>query len=621
MEHDRIAVMDFGGQYAHLIATKVRRLHVYAEIVDPQAPLDDLRAYKGIILSGSPALSAHGEGADYTTAIFDLPIPILGFCFGHQEIAKRYGGRVEHTQREYGFARLEIIGASPIFAGLGREQVVWMSHGDTVTQLPKGFVELGYSEHEGGHEAHRNAAIASEALKRYGFQFHPEVDDTEHGEEMLANFALGVCGCRPTWVMARYIDDQMDAIRARAGDGKVFLLASGGVDSTVCARLIVQALGPERVHLLHIDNGLMRQDESVQVIARFRSWGLTRNLHFVDAADEFLRALAGLVDPERKRVAIGNTFIEVCQREMRRLGVADALLAQGTIYPDTIETRGTARADLIKTHHNRVPLVEEMVRAGRVLEPIRELYKVEVRELGAALGLEPDLLERHPFPGPGLGVRLLCSDGECAPEAAQELERITREASTLVRPFGLGAVAIPIRSVGVKADLRAYEWPVLLFGEAQHDKVRAAASQVYKRIEGVNRCCFDLGAGALGEDGADGIAGRAPELAPRRATMTRARLDLLRQADHFVMQGLGRHNLMQAIWQCPTVALPLVVNGCGEELIVIRPVYSERAMTAQPAPLPEVLIAELRAQILPLPGVGGLCLDVTTKPPGTIEWE
>lgn len=616
MEHDRIAVVDFGGQYAHLIATKVRRLHVLAEIVDPEAPLEIFRGYHGIILSGSPALSAHGEGADYTTAIFDLPIPVLGFCFGHQEIAKRYGGRVEHTRREYGFARLRVTAESPLLAGLGPEETVWMSHGDSVTELPAGFVELGYSEHDGGHEAHRNAAIAHEELRRYGFQFHPEVDDTVHGQEMLENFVRGICGCRPTWTMPRYVEEQIESIRARADGGKVFLLASGGVDSTVCARLIVEALGRERTHLLHIDNGLMRKGESAGVVERFHSWGITGNLHFVDASEDFLRALAGLVEPERKRIAIGNTFIEVCQREMGRLGVADALLAQGTIYPDTIETKGTSRADLIKTHHNRVPLVEEMVRAGRVLEPLRDLYKVEVRELGASLGLDVDLLERHPFPGPGLGVRLLCSEGSLDAATRGELERVSAEASSLARAFGLGAVALPVRSVGVKADLRAYEWPVLLHGQAPWEAVLAAANQVYKRVDGVNRCCFDLAPPERQRE-RDGD----PRIELRRASVTRARLDLLREADHAVMTGLARHDLMQAIWQCPTVALPLAMDGCGEEMIVVRPVHSERAMTAQPARLPEALIAELQGEILPLPGVSGLCLDVTTKPPGTIEWE
>jgi GMP synthase (glutamine-hydrolysing) len=640
MQHDTIAVIDFGGQYAHLIATKVRRLQVRADIVDPLAPLEELRAYKGIILSGSPSLSAYGEGEDYTKAMFDLPIPILGLCFGHQEIAKHYGGKVAHDRQEYGFAQAHILGASPIFAGLGPDEIVWMSHGDSVVELPDGFRELAYSTHVLPSEAivsqavapggttgrndsaagatsraaaggrNHNAAIVSESLKRYGFQFHPEVDDTEHGQQMLENFTVRICGCRQTWTISGYVDEQMAAIRRRVGDGKVFLLASGGVDSSVCARLLIQTLGRERVHLLHIDNGFMRKDESRRVIERFRGWGIVENLHFVDASDRFLEALAGIVDPEKKRIAIGNTFIEVCQVEMERLGVADALLAQGTIYPDTIETGGTSRADVIKTHHNRVPLVEEMVRAGKVLEPIRDMYKVEVRELGAALGLPRDFLERHPYPGPGLGVRLLCAAGRT--EGTAELGRITREAQGLARRFGLGARALPVRSVGVKGDLRAYEWPVFLCGAASWEEILEAANHIYKEVDGVNRCCYDL---------TENRHAAAPRFEVLPATVTRERLDLLREADAAVMEGLDRHDLMNEIWQCPTVLLPVSANGQGRELVVVRPVLSERAMTARPARLPAGLVAELRESILPLPGVSGLCLDVTTKPPGTIEWE
>jgi GMP synthase (glutamine-hydrolysing) len=618
MEHDRIAVLDFGGQYAHLIATKVRRLRVLAEIVDPLAPIETLRAYNGIILSGSPALSTLGEGTDYTHEIYDLPVPILGLCYGHQEIAKHYGGTIEHTRREYGPARLQIVAANEIFHGLGPEEIVWMSHGDSVTRLPAGFIELGYSMHgegvedPGGAHSHRNAAIASETLRRYGFQFHPEVDDTVHGDVMLENFITRICGCRQSWTIPHYVEEQLARIRERAGTGEVFLLASGGVDSTVCARLLVEALGPRRVHLLHIDNGLMRKDESRAVIERFRSWGVTENLHFVDASETFLRALAGLVEPEAKRVAIGNAFIEVCQTEMERLGVGRALLAQGTIYPDTIETGGTSRADVIKTHHNRVPLVETMVREGKVLEPLQDLYKTEVRELGALLALDTDLLGRHPFPGPGLGVRVLCSEGERSAADETELARITREAQAHAGGYGLQAVAMPIRSVGVKADLRAYEWPVMLRGEAPWETILEAASRIYRGVDGVNRCCYDLG---------EETGGAPPRLALFAAGMTRARLDLLREADHAVMSGLERYGLMDTIWQCPTVALPMGVNGRQGELIVLRPVLSARAMTARPAELPGALIAELREQILGLPGVSGLCIDVTTKPPGTIEWE
>lgn len=604
-EHDRIAVVDFGGQYAHLIATKVRRQHVLAEIRQPDDPVEAFEGMKGIILSGSPSLASGDEGG-FNTAILDLPVPILGFCFGHQEIAKRYGGRVEHCRSEYGPARLEVTGETPVFAGLPRDQTVWMSHQDTVVAVGDGFREVGISyDHDG--TAHRYAAIADDARKRYGFQYHPEVDDTEHGEAMLRNFALDVCGCRPDWTMARHIEEQADAIRATVGDRKVFLLASGGVDSTVCARLLGEVLGPEQLHLLHIDNGLMRKDESRQVIDEFQRAGLGDNLHFVDASDRFLAALDGLIEPEQKRHAIGTTFVRVFEDEVRRLGVGEMLLAQGTIYPDTIETGGTKRADTIKTHHNRVPVIEEMIRAGRVVEPLRDLYKVEVREMAEALGITPSLVWRHPFPGPGLGVRLLCSDGRVP--AGHDPARVEPLIAEQLRNTGVTGRLLPVRSVGVKADLRTYEQPVMLSGYAPHETLLSLAAQIYGRIPGVNRCVLDL-------------SGRGMRHAePRAAGMTRARLDLLREADAIVMREVERHGLMREIWQFPTVMLPLSIDGRGEELVILRPVLSERGMTARPASLPRAVVDAIREPILSLPGVSGLVLDLTTKPPGTIEWE
>ncbi len=313
--HDRIAVVDFGGQYAHLIATKVRRQHVLAEIRQPDDPIAAFAGMKGVILSGSPSLASGDEGG-FNTAILDLDTPILGFCFGHQEIAKRYGGTVEHCRSEYGPARFEVTAPTPVLTGTPDAQTVWMSHQDTVVSVGAGFREVGVSyDHDGS--PHRFAAIADESRRRYGFQYHPEVDDTEYGEVMLRNFVLTICGCRPDWTMARHVDEQMEAIRAQAGDRQVFLLASGGVDSTVCARLLGAALGPDQLHLLHIDNGLMRKHESQTVLAEFREHGLGEHLHFVDASDRFLAALDGIIDPEKKRRVIGDTFIRVFEDEVR----------------------------------------------------------------------------------------------------------------------------------------------------------------------------------------------------------------------------------------------------------------------------------------------------------------
>ena len=604
MQHDTIAVIDFGGQYAHLIATKIRRLGVLAEIRQPEDPIDAFHGYKGIIISGSPALSSHGEDQDYTKEIYDLDLPIVGFCFGHQEIAKHYGGEVIHGGREWGRAELQIQGEHPLFSGLGPSEQVWMSHYDSVASVGPDFHELGYSVTAGGE--HRYAAIGSDTLKRYGFQFHPEVDDTVHGTEMISNFVFEICGCEASWSMEKYLDEQVDRIRAQVGDESVFLLASGGVDSTVAAVIIEKALGPDRLHLLHIDNGLMRKEESARVLERFRLMGLGEHLHFVDASETFLEALTGLVDPEEKRRAIGDTFVTVFQEAARKLQIENHLLGQGTLYPDTIETGGTRRADVIKTHHNRVPIIEKMIEEGKVVEPLTELYKVEVRELGERLGISDELLWRHPFPGPGLGVRLLCNNGEADRTGFDTSEPLLVEVS---RRFGMEALLLPIRSVGVKADLRAYEHPVLLTGSAPWNTLIQAASAVTKEIPGINRCIWNL-------------TPEAPSFAlPLAAKVTRERLDLLREADHIVMEALRRHQLYDEIWQCPTVLVPLQLGGSEGELIVLRPVISERAMTAQPYPLPEPVLDDLRRTILSLPGVSGLALDITSKPPGTIEWE
>ena len=399
MQHDTIHVVDFGGQYAHLIAAKIRRQGVYSEIRQPEDPIEAFAGAKGIVLSGSPSLASQGEDADWNKAILDLPIPILGFCFGHQEIAKHYGGEVVHGGREWGRADLELVGAHPLFTGLGPVETVWMSHYDSVSALGPGFVELGFTRPTPDAPAHRFAAIGNDALRRYGFQFHPEVDDTVHGDDMIGNFVLGICGCEPSWDMDAFLAEEIERVRQQVGEGSVFLLASGGVDSTVAAAVLGRALGPERLHLLHVDNGMMRKDESAKVLELFRQIGLDRHLHFVDATETFLRALEGVTEPEAKRKIIGETFVRVFEEKARELGIEEHLLGQGTIYPDTVETGGTKRADTIKTHHNRVGVIEEWIAAGRVVEPLEELYKVEVRELGEKLGIDRKALWRHPFPG------------------------------------------------------------------------------------------------------------------------------------------------------------------------------------------------------------------------------
>ena len=399
-----------------------------------------------------------------------------------------------------------------------------MSHFDSVVDVGPGFDEIGYTALTAADGGHRFAAIASDARRRYGFQFHPEVDDTLHGDEMIANFVFGICGCAPSWTMERYVEEEIERVRAQVGAGSVFLLASGGVDSTVAARVLALALGPDRLHLLHIDNGLMRKDESRLVMRAFADLGMDRHLTFVDASDLFLERLAGVVEPERKRRIIGDTFIEVFEREAARLDARSHLLGQGTIYPDTIETGGTKRADTIKTHHNRVPIIQEMIAAGRVVEPLAELYKVEVRELGERLGVPRELVWRHPFPGPGLGVRLLCSTGA---EDREHFETIEPALAAVARRSGIDAIALPIRSVGVKADLRSYEHPVLLTGP-----VPGGARCSTSPAPSTRRCRASTGASGTWDRPRRPACGRWPRPSPGQ------RLDLLREADAIVMDGL-----------------------------------------------------------------------------------
>jgi GMP synthase (glutamine-hydrolysing) len=603
--HDTIAVIDFGGQYAHLIATKIRLRGVRAEIRQPEDPIEAFAGYRGIVISGSPSLASHGEDSDYTKEIFDLDIPILGFCFGHQQIAQYYGGEVVHGGREWGKADLHVTVGHPLFRGLDPVERVWMSHYDSVVSVGPDFEEIGYSFTGNGSE-HRFAAIGSDKFRRYGFQFHPEVDDTIHGDDMIANFVFEICGCAKSWSMDGFMDEEILRIQEQVGSGSVFLLASGGVDSTVAAVLLGKALGSERLHLLHIDNGLMRLNESADVLQMFTEIGLDRNLHFVDASDTFLDALADAVGPEEKRRIIGDTFVQVFQNEGERLGIEHHLLGQGTIYPDTIETGGTKRADTIKTHHNRVPIIEEMLADGKVIEPLADLYKVEVRELGARMGIDREALWRHPFPGPGLGVRLLCSTGA---QDTEDFDSIVPQVEALAATFGLEGLVLPIRSVGVKADLRAYEHPVLLSGDVPWDDLIAAVSAITAQVPGINRCVWNLG------------ASHPTTAVAVPGYVTRLRLDLLREADALVMQALRRHGLYDEVWQCPTVLVPLNLQGTEGETIVLRPVRSARAMTATPVELPAEVVAELRTGILALEGIGGLTLDVTSKPPGTIEWE
>ncbi len=595
-----IAILDFGGQYAHLIANRIRRLRVYAEIFPPHVDPSALRGVSGVILSGGPASVYDPDQPAFNAELLAMPVPILGLCYGHQLLCMHLGGEVVAGDvREYGAATLKIVGGSDLFAGLGDAQEVWMSHGDVVATLPDGFEILGATEDC------PLAAIGSAQRQIYGLQFHPEVAHTPCGLGIFDNF-LTLCNAPRTWTMGNYADVLMEDMRAQVGERNVFLLVSGGVDSSVAFVLFNKALGADRVLGLHIDNGFMREGETTAVKTFLEKEGFD-NLMVKDASDDFLMNTEGLTDPEAKREAIGRTFLAVKDKVMAtlHLNAGDWVLAQGTLYPDTIESGGTEHAALIKTHHNRIGLIDELIAQGKVVEPLAQLYKDEVRELGRELGLPDPLVWRHPFPGPGLAVRCLCSDGR---DPGDEIASAEQAASAIASEAGLQLRILPVKSVGVQGDFRTYSHPALVWGRADWRVLEDVSTRITNGVPGINRVVYLIAPDA------------PPKTRLKRAFLTRQRLDLLRQADAIAMRALDRAGLMAAVSQMPTVLAPLTADG-QNEIAILRPISTPDFMTARFAPLPRALVREIAAEIWKLPGIAAACYDITHKPPGTVEWE
>ena len=402
-----IVILDFGGQYAHLIARRVRECGAFSEIRPPSTVAEKLKGAAGIILSGGPQ-SVYDDGSPLVDPdILKLGIPVLGICYGHHLLAHTLGGEVTSGKtKEYGRTSITIKTKTNLFAGLPDCFTVWMSHGDEVTRLPSGFVAAASSSDC------VNAAMANDARKFFSIQFHAEVAHTEHGLKILKNF-VALCPHEP-WSVESYAQRIGTEVKETVGDRRVFMLVSGGVDSTVAFTVLNEVLGSHRVQGLLVDTGLMRKNEVRRIKDAFDLLGF-ENFETVDASEEFFSNLAGVYDPEKKRRIIGDTFLNVQKRISTEMGlkIEDGwMLGQGTIYPDTIETGGTQHADTIKTHHNRVEAVQTMIEMGLVIEPLKDLYKDEVRRLGEEIGLPHDLVWRHPFPGPGLGVRILCAEKE-----------------------------------------------------------------------------------------------------------------------------------------------------------------------------------------------------------------
>ena len=507
---DRILILDFGSQYTQLIARRVREARVYSEIRAFDMDADALEAFapKGIILSGGPESVFEASHVRAPQAVFELGVPVLGICYGLHTMTQQLGGRVESSRRrEFGYAQVRARGHSQLLRdiedhtsdeGFGLLDV-WMSHGDSVTTMPEGFKLIASTDNA------PFAGIADEARQFYGIQFHPEVTHTRQGARILSRFVHDICGCRELWTPQQIIDDSIARVRARVGDDQVLLALSGGVDSSVVAALLQRAIGAQ-LTCIFVDNGLLRLNEGDQVMATFAEH-LGVKVIRVDAQDRFLTALSGVADPEKKRKIIGNMFIEIFEEQAAALNDV-GWLAQGTIYPDVIESAGaaTGKAHVIKSHHNVAGLPERM--KLELIEPLRELFKDEVRTIGVELGLVPELVFRHPFPGPGLGVRIL---GEVRKEYAEVLRSADaifieelRAQDLYDRVSQAFAVYLPVRSVGVMGDARRYEHVIALravetidfmtarWAHLPYEFLELVSNRIINEVPGISRVAYDV---------------------------------------------------------------------------------------------------------------------------------
>ncbi len=499
---DKILVLDFGSQYTQLIARRIREANVYSEIHPYSISVSEVKSFspKGIILSGGPK-SVYSKDAPFCDKkIFSLGIPILGICYGLQLICHLFGGKVKEAEsHEYGNSYVKILDNEDLFYGFssGERIRVWMSHGDRVERIPEGFLKIAESENS------PICAISDKKRKIYGVQFHPEVSHTPRGMDIIKNFLYRICGCTASWTMKSFIRSSVESIREKVGNEKVICAISGGVDSSVTAALVHRAIG-ERLICVFIDNGLLRKNEAEEVIRTLKKIGL--NIHFVDAKERFLKELKGVTDPEEKRKRIGREFIRVFEEKAKSFGDVK-FLAQGTLYPDLIESRSLKGPSAkIKSHHNVGGLPEKM--NLKLIEPLKELFKDEVRKVGKELGIPDEILKRHPFPGPGLAVRIIGEVTEERLEKVREADSIVveeiKKAGLYDKVWQAFAVLLPVKSVGIMGDRRTYESVVAVrivesqdamtadWSKVPYDVLERISNRIINEVKGINRVVYDI---------------------------------------------------------------------------------------------------------------------------------
>ena len=599
----KILVLDFGGQYTQLIAKAVRKCSVFSEVVDSNISANEISEFnpKGIILSGGPK-SVYEDGAPtIDPKIFELGIPFLGICYGMQLMNYLTGGGFvggEERMKEYGETNVSLDSGNLLFEGIGNSISAFMSHGDSVDRenLSPGFIVSAETD------AHV-AGIANSEKNLYGVQFHPEVTHTEKGVDIIDNFVKKICDCPGEWDMGNYIEEAKKYVQETIGTNDVICFVSGGVDSSLVAIILSQAEGIGTIFPVYI-GALMRKDENEEVQASLKRAGIN-NLIFVDAEERFIEVLEGVSEPEKKRKIIGDFFGELQGEIIEKLGLEEekTFLAQGTLYTDLIESgKGVGNmADNIKSHHNvGCKFIDDLKNSGRVVEPNRFIFKDEVRAAARLIGLPPEIADREPFPGPGLGIRIV----DCA-EESEDWEEINSKVAEIAQEEGLNGCVLPVKTVGVQGDARTYSYLGMIWGERDWTRIRSAAKKIPQRVHSVNRVAYSFE--------------EPKEVSKIKTFVTRENIDLLKEVD-YVGRRILSENEVKGISQTIFVLFGSGINSENRS-VALRAVSTDDFMTVSPFEVPWGVLDEIKEKISKIEGVGSFVIDVTDKPPATTCWE